>query len=220
MVDAERCLDVKFELVLKGGQKISADFQCRPGITVLFGPSGAGKTTTLDAIAGLLRPQTGRIKQGAKVFFDANEKINCSPQQRQVGYVFQQAALFPHMNVRQNIAFALNENDSHILDRKLSELAALLSIENFLERKVSEISGGQRQRVALARALATNPKIFLFDEPLSALALKSRDEMTEVIKTTQRRLGIPVLYVTHSPTEAKELADLFLQFVDGVVRQS
>jgi len=84
MVDNERCLDVKFELVLKAGQKVSADFQCRPGITVLFGPSGAGKTTTLDAIAGLLRPQTGKIKLGSKVFFDTNEKINCSPQERRL----------------------------------------------------------------------------------------------------------------------------------------
>lgn len=220
MVDAERCLDVKFQLTSKGGQKISADFQCRPGITVLFGQSGVGKTSTLDVIAGLISPQTGRIKLGSQIFFDAGDKINRPPQERHVGYVFQHAALFPHMNVRQNIAFALAERDKHIVDRKLSELAALLSIDHLLSRKMTEISGGQRQRVALARALATNPKVFLFDEPLSALDAKSRLELIEVIKTTQRRLGIPVLYVTHSLTEAREVADVFLEFVDGAVLQS
>jgi molybdate transport system ATP-binding protein len=220
MVDADGHLEVKFELRLAGGQNICADFRCQPGITVLFGPSGSGKTTTLDAIAGLRRPQKGKIKLGARLFFDSQTGINRSPQERQVGYVFQQGALFPHMTVSRNIAFALARHGRHSEQQKLTELAGLLNIENLLDRKISEISGGQKQRVALARALATNPRIFLLDEPLSALDLRARQDLTELIKRTQKRLGIPVLYVTHSADEARELADVFLQFVDGKVLQS
>lgn len=186
---------------------------------VLVGPSGCGKSTTLRMVAGLEEATSGVIKIGERVVNDV------PPKDRDVAMVFQNYALYPHMTVYKNMAFSLKLRRRELglskaeIDRKVHETAALLGIEPLLERKPKALSGGQRQRVAVGRAIVRNPKVFLFDEPLSNLDAKLRVEMRSEIKRLQRRLKTTTIYVTHDQEEAMTLGDRIVVMKDGVVQQ-
>jgi molybdate transport system ATP-binding protein len=177
----------------------------------LVGPSGAGKTTVLRAIAGLIRPSSGRITSGGEVWFDAAKDISLAPDRRRVGLVFQDYALFPHLSVRQNIEYARHRPADEYLDR--------FSIRHLEHARPPELSGGERQRVALARALARDPDVLLLYEPLSALDAHTKAGVRAELHDLLRGLGIPVLLVSHDFEDAAALADRVGVIVDGELRQ-
>ena len=187
----------------------------------LLGPSGCGKTTTLRQIAGLETPTEGEIIIDGKKVFSSKDMIDVSPSKRDVGFLFQNYALWPHMTVYRNIAFGLEnlkwEKDK--IDKRVKELLALLKIEEFAERYPAELSGGQQQRVAIARTLATNPRVLLMDEPLSNLDAKLRMEMRTELKRLHRETGATFVYVTHDQLEAMTLATQICLLDKGVLQQ-
>ena len=187
-------------------------FSIERDILVLFGPSGCGKTTTLRCIAGLLKPDAGRVVSDGRVFFDADAGIFVPPRDRQVGYMFQEFALFPHMNVRRNIWYGVRERGREA-DEMYERLMALLKIEHLAKRYVDQLSGGEKQRVALARALMAKPRILLLDEPLSSLDKDTRLELQAELKDMQKLWGIPFVLVTHDPEEARTMGGRVL-FID------
>ena len=187
----------------------------------LLGPSGCGKTTTLRQIAGLETPTSGEIIIDGKKVFSSEDMIDVSPSKRDVGFLFQNYALWPHMTVYKNIAFGL-ENlkwEKSKIDERVKELLALLKIEEFSTRYPAELSGGQQQRVAIARTLATNPRVLLMDEPLSNLDAKLRMEMRTELKRLHRETGATFVYVTHDQLEAMTLATKICLLDKGVLQQ-
>ncbi|CAN5138616.1 sn-glycerol-3-phosphate ABC transporter ATP-binding protein UgpC [soil metagenome] len=182
---------------------------------VFVGPSGCGKSTALRMIAGL-----EDISKG-KVFIGDNVVNDLPPRERDVAMVFQNYALYPHMNVRENMGFALKlrKMDKDEINRRVEEAARILSIERFLDRKPKALSGGQRQRVALGRAIVREPKAFLMDEPLSNLDAKLRVQMRTEIAKLHNRIGTTTIYVTHDQTEAMTMADRIVVLKDGIVQQ-
>lgn len=193
---------------------LSLRFSIERDILVLFGPSGCGKTTTLRSIAGLLQPDGGRIVNDGEVFFDAAGKIFIPPRQRRIGYMFQDFALFPHMNVYRNIWYGVRDHDQEA--RQMYEkLTSLLKIGHLAERSPGQLSGGEKQRVALARALMAQPKILLLDEPLSSLDTETRLEVRNELREMQRIWNIPFILVTHDPDEASFLGDQVLYMQKG-----
>jgi molybdate transport system ATP-binding protein len=188
-------------------------------LVVLFGRSGSGKTTTLQCIAGLTKPDAGTVRVNDMLYFDSSGNINLPPQQRRVGYVFQHYSLFPHMNVRQNIAFGLKGWDAPARDVRIREVVELVQIEDLESFYPEQLSGGQQQRVVLARALAPKPDILLLDEPFSALDMVVRMHLREEVRAIQQSLGIPVLFITHNPVEAFTIADKVVAFHEGHVQQ-
>lgn len=185
--------------------ELDVSFSVNEGITVLMGHSGSGKTSILRMIAGILAPDEGFIKVRQNTFFDSSQKINLPIQARNVGFVFQDYALFPHLTAEQNIAYGIK--DKKLQTQQVEELLSLFGIEYVKKRLPIEMSGGEQQRVALARALASSPQILLFDEPLSAIDMKTRAKLLEEIKNAHRQTKIPFLYVTHNEFEAEQLAD-------------
>ena len=187
-------------------------FSIEQDILVLFGPSGCGKTTTLRSIAGLLKPDAGRIELDGQVFFDSAAGIFVPPRNRHIGYMFQDYALFPHMNVRRNIWYGVKQHDQNT-NEMFDKLISLLKIEPLVSRYVESLSGGEKQRVALARALMANPKLLLLDEPLSSLDVDTRQELQAELKEMQKLWEIPFILVTHDPEEAKTMGTqiLFLE---------
>lgn len=191
---------------------IDIGFTCEPGQLLAFvGPSGAGKTSIIRMLAGLETPDTGLISHGHHDWFDSETDINLPPQQRQLGYVFQEHTLFPHLNVEKNIAFAAKEH------WRVEELLNLFKISDLRNRKPGRISGGERQRVALAQALASDPKVLLLDEPFSALDILTRKQLRKELKELKKTLNIPILLVTHDLDEAMYLADHVLPIDRGVI---
>jgi molybdate transport system ATP-binding protein len=182
---------------------LDVSFSASDGITVLMGASGAGKTTILRLIAGILTPDEGSIILNEQTFFDSDKKINLPIQARNVGFVFQDYALFPHLTARQNIAYGIKDKAAR--NETAREMLALFHIEHISERTPNEMSGGEQQRVALARALASEPKIVLLDEPLSAVDFETRTKLLDEIEEAQRRTKIPFIYVTHNEKEAERL---------------
>jgi multiple sugar transport system ATP-binding protein len=182
---------------------------------VFVGPSGCGKSTALRMIAGLEDISSG------KIFIGDNVVNDLPPRERDIAMVFQNYALYPHMNVRENMGFALKlkKMDKAEIDRRVDEAARILSIERFLDRKPKALSGGQRQRVALGRAIVREPKAFLMDEPLSNLDAKLRVQMRTEIAKLHNRIGVTTIYVTHDQTEAMTMADRIVVLKDGVVQQ-
>ncbi len=182
---------------------------------VFVGPSGCGKSTALRMVAGLEDITEGKL-------FIADEVVNdVPPRERDIAMVFQNYALYPHMNVRENMAFALKlrKVDKDEIGRRVEEAARVLGLENFLDRKPAALSGGQRQRVALGRAIVRDPKAFLMDEPLSNLDAKLRVQMRTEIAALHNRIGTTTIYVTHDQTEALTMADRIVLLKDGVVQQ-
>ena len=182
------------------------------GITVVFGPSGSGKTTLLRAIAGLEKSDKGFLKIGDSVWQKGEDFL--ATHKRQIGYVFQDAALFDHLDVKGNLNFVIKRAIG-LKEDFIESIHNLLEIKTLLNRKTTQLSGGERQRVAIARALLTNPKILLLDEPLSAMDLKRKNEILPYLDSIHNDLEIPILYVTHSQDEMSRLADHLLLIEDG-----
>ena len=191
------------------------------GFITLLGPSGCGKTTTLRMIAGLETPTSGKITIGGKVVFDSEKGINISPDKRNVGFLFQNYALWPHMTVYKNIAFGLENMKwkKEDIKARVTELLAMLKIDELGDRYPSELSGGQQQRVAIARALVNRPQVLLLDEPLGALDLRLRKDMQNELKNIQQRMGITFIYVTHDQEEALTMSDTIVVMNKGKIQQ-
>ncbi|WP_175218394.1 sulfate/molybdate ABC transporter ATP-binding protein [Achromobacter deleyi] len=189
----------------------------------LFGPSGAGKSLTLRAVAGLLRPDAGRIAVNGRVLFDADARVNVAPQARRVAYLFQDYALFPHLTVAQNIAFGSRRGWLNPPRRAVSDEARrwvdAFELGAIVGSYPNEISGGQKQRVALARALMLKPDILLLDEPFSALDSQLRGKMRQELNALQRQLDVPMLLITHDPADVDALADEVFEVREGKVRR-
>jgi len=186
------------------------DLSCADGrMAVLIGPSGGGKTTLVRMLAGLTAPDEGRIVFHGETWFDSSRGINVKPQERRVGYVFQEFTLFPHLNLYENAAFAAEDR------KEVDDLLELFGIGHLRRRKPHLVSGGERQRCALCQALARRPRMLLLDEPFSALDAVTRRGVREELKALKKKLDFPVLYVTHDIGEALFLADEILPIVDG-----
>jgi ABC-type sulfate/molybdate transport systems ATPase subunit len=186
----------------------------------LFGPSGAGKTLTLQCLAGLVTPDAGTIVVDGRVFFDAAAGVNLPPQRRRIGYVFQGYALFPHLSVEDNVAFGLHGLPRAERRRRTGDVLERLGLAALARRFPRGLSGGQRQRVALGRALAIDPALLLLDEPLSALDAPLRRTLRDELRETLSGLGTAAVVVTHDFTEAYRLADRIVVYEDGRVIQS
>jgi molybdate transport system ATP-binding protein len=190
------------------------------GVAVLFGPSGAGKSLTLACLAGLVRPDTGRIVVDDRVLFDAAAGLDLPPQRRRVGYVFQGYALFPHLSVADNIGFGLRDLPRAERARRVAEVVERLGLGGLEARWPAELSGGQRQRVALGRALAIDPALLLLDEPLSALDLPLRRALRDELRATLADLRMAAVVVTHDFAEAYRLGDRIVVYDHGRVVQA
>ena len=201
--DGERVLD-GLNLTIKDGEFVT-----------LLGSSGCGKTTTLRVIAGFLQPDSGTV------LFDSKEINGVPPYLRPVNTIFQRYALFPHLNVYDNVAFGLKirKLPKDEIRRKVTDMLRLVNLEGFEKKDVTKLSGGQQQRVAIARAVINNPKVLLLDEPLSALDLKLRKDMQTELKNIQKELGITFIYVTHDQEEALSMSDTVVVMNEGKVQQ-
>ena len=201
-----------------GSFAIDAEVACETGgIVALFGRSGAGKTSLVNMLAGLLRPDAGRIAVNGGVLFDAERGIDLPPERRRLGYVFQEGRLFPHLSVRGNLTYGLKRaprGERHI---EIDQIVALLGLEEVIGRRPHDLSGGEKQRVALGRALLANPRLLLMDEPLAALDQARKDEVLPFIERLRDELAIPVVYVGHAMQEIVRLADTMVLMSEGRV---
>jgi molybdate transport system ATP-binding protein len=188
-----------------------------PGITILFGPSGAGKTTILDCIAGLATPDSGRIALRNRILFDDETRINVPPQNRGVGYVFQDLALFPHLTVEKNVQYGITSFPPSERRKRSHQILESFHIADLQRRKPSRISGGERQRVALARALIIDPGALLLDEPLAALDAVIKSRIVDDLRAWNEAHQIPIVYVTHSREEVFALGERVIVLQDGRV---
>ena len=209
-------VSVKLKKRLKGFT-LDVEWETGSGLAVLFGYSGAGKSMSLQLIAGLTAPDEGYVKAGESVLFDSAAGIHVPPHKRPFGYVFQDCALFPHMTVKGNIAYGLKGRDAK--EERVREMLDTLGIAAFANKFPSELSGGQRQRVALARALAGRPEILLLDEPFSALDNPVRVEMRALLENIRKEFNIPIILVTHDIFEACALAERIIVYSCGKVAQ-
>ena len=216
-------LAVAFEHRFPNGPRVQAAFRMpadRFHVTVLFGPSGCGKSTTLRVLAGLERPAEGQITFGNQCWLEARRGEWLPPQKRQVGLVFQELALFPHLSVAGNIAFGLSHLPRRQREAQVRQMLALFQIEPLANQYPAQLSGGQRQRVALARALACRPRLLLLDEPLSALDEPLRAHLRRELRQQLAQVGIPVIWVTHDRDEVLAVGDQVVVMAGGRVRQS
>jgi molybdate transport system ATP-binding protein len=194
---------------------LDISIEAPPGITILFGPSGAGKSTVLDCIAGLTRPDTGFIAVGDKVLFDSENRVDLPPQARQIAYVFQTLALFPHMSAEENVAYGLNALPQADRCARVQEMLKAFRVEKLRRRRPPDISGGERQRIALARSLVTHPRLLLLDEPLTGLDAELKAAMVDDLRAWNAARGIPILYVTHSRDEVDALGERVIAMDHG-----
>ena len=205
-----------------GNFALGADFESSARRLVLFGSSGSGKTLTLSAIAGLVRPDEGHISIGGDVLFDSQKKIFRPARTRHIGYLLQDYALFPHLSALDNVGFALSGPFGWLSREARRQSLALLErfeVAHLADRLPDEMSGGQRQRVALARALAASPRILLLDEPFSALDPLLRIRMRKEIRSVLDELDIPVVIITHDPDDVEAFADTLVVYSQGRTRQ-
>lgn len=189
-----------------GDTRIAARFEAGAGITALFGPSGAGKTSILNMIAGLIAPDKGRIEVDGVALFDSEAGVNIPPEQRRLGYVFQDTRLFPHKRVRANLLYGHDLAPPEARWMSLDEAVNFLGISHLLDRWPATLSGGEAQRVAIGRALLSGPKFLLMDEPLSSLDSARRGEIMAVIERIRDEMKLPILYVSHDRAEIDRLA--------------
>ena len=189
----------------QGAFHLDARFECGEGVTALFGQSGAGKSTIVNAIAGLLRPRQGRISLNGEVLFSANRGIHVPARKRRFGYVFQEGRLFPHLTVRQNLVYA-RLFGARITAGEFNHIVELLGLGDLQERRPAQLSGGEKQRVAIGRALLAQPRLLLLDEPLASLDGHRRNEILQYIELMRDEVRIPIIYVSHSVEEVVRLA--------------
>lgn len=194
---------------------LNVSLTLRPGITILFGASAAGKTTLLDCIAGLTVPDSGHVRLGERIVFDSKQRVNVPARERRIGYVFQDLALFPHLSVESNVAYGISGTHAEERRHRVNKALDSLEINALRKRYPPQLSGGERQRVALARALVIEPSILLLDEPLAALDLPVRMKIAEDLRRSVQSLPIPVLYVTHSRDEVFMLGEKLLVLEHG-----
>ena len=216
---AESRLEVRLVKKLPGFD-LDVSWSIGNELAVLFGYSGSGKSLSLRMIAGLLKPDSGRIVLNGQVAFDSETGDSVPPQKRELGFVFQNLALFPHMTVLQNITYGLKGLSKAEQRERAEESLVQFHLHDLEDRLPSQISGGQQQRVALARALIRRPKALLLDEPFSALDLPLKVELWEVIREIRENLGIPIVVVTHDPVDARTLADHIIVYRAGRVLRS
>ena len=199
---------------------LDASFEVPRGITVLYGRSGSGKTSIVNAVAGLLRPTTGHVKVGDRTLFDSDAGICLPPHRRRIGYIFQEGRLFPHLTVAQNLGYGRwfapkhtrSENTDHIID--------MLGIRALLDRRPARLSGGEKQRVAIGRALLSGPNLILADEPLAALDQERKEEILPYFERLRDEVDVPILYVSHAASEVTRLATTVVALEAGrVLRQ-
>lgn len=199
------------------GIALDLEFDAPAGVTVLFGRSGAGKTTVVNAVAGLVRPEAGRVAVGDWVLFDTDRGVWLPPHRRRLGYIFQEGRLFPHLTVRQNLSYgrwfapraARHEHPDRVID--------MLGIGHLLDRRPAMLSGGEKQRVAIGRALLASPRLILADEPLAALDEARKAEILPYFERLRDEVSVPILYVTHSAAEVARLATSVVALQDGRV---
>lgn len=202
------------------GFTLDMEFEAASGVTVLFGPSGSGKTLTLDLIAGFLHADEGRILLDDQILYDGTSGVHLNPQDRNCGYVFQNYALFPHMTLRENLAFGAERRPRLERHRSVNEMLEKFRLTDAAGRRPHQVSGGQRQRCSIARALIGGPKLLLLDEPAQGLDALLREELYETLRQVRKEFETPVLLVTHDLDECFELGDEMLILRDGKIVQS
>jgi molybdate transport system ATP-binding protein len=207
-------VDVEKQL---GALKLSVRFEAKGGATALFGPSGAGKTSIVNMIAGLLTPDRGAIAIDDAVLFDSARGINVPPYRRRIGYVFQEGRLFPHLSVRQNLDYGRRMTGRPRNAKEFDRIVALLDIGHLLERRPRLLSGGERQRVAVGRALLMEPRILLLDEPLASLDVAHKREILPYLVRLRDDAGIPIVYVSHTAAEVRRIATTVVRLDAGHV---
>ncbi|WP_397570182.1 ABC transporter ATP-binding protein [Schlesneria sp. T3-172] len=215
-------LVANFSLQYHKGPRLDIEFtQSTQGfsVTSLIGPSGCGKTTFLRCLAGLHHPDHGAIQFGDQIWFDRSRRVALSPQQRDVGFLFQEYALFPHLNIADNIGFGLKQSSSRERRRRIHEIMAQLDLAGLEQRFPHQLSGGQQQRVALGRILARRPRLLLLDEPLSALDALLRERLRAELRQILQEFGVPTIIVTHDRVEAMALADRVAVMDQGRIQQ-
>ncbi|MFN3209621.1 MAG: molybdenum ABC transporter ATP-binding protein [Roseovarius sp.] len=202
------------------GLSLNVAFRAGPGVTALFGPSGAGKSSVVNAIAGLLRPDAGRIALGDTVLCDAERGLHVPVAERRIGYVFQDGRLFPHMTVAANIGYGARFVPGGLDRAEMDRVVALLGLDALLERRPTTLSGGEKQRVALARAWLSRPRLLLMDEPLAALDEPRKDEIYPYLERLRDVVQVPIIYVSHNLSEVARLADDLVVLQRGQVMLS
>ena len=200
-----------------GTLNLSVRFEAAGGATALFGSSGAGKTSVVNMIAGLLTPDRGSIALDDTVLFDAVAGINVRPHQRRIGYVFQEGRLFPHLSVRQNLDYGRRMSGRPRDAKEFDRIVALLDIGHLLERRPRMLSGGERQRVAVGRALLMQPRLLLLDEPLASLDVAHKREILPYLVRLRDEAGIPIVYVSHTAAELRRIATTVVRLDAGRV---
>ncbi|MBC6680477.1 ATP-binding cassette domain-containing protein [Zhenpiania hominis] len=216
-------MGVSFQIVKKLDRfSVDMEYSFEEGVLVIQGESGAGKTTVLNCIAGLKQPDRGRIAIDGRIVFD--EKTNVPVKKRQIGYLFQNYALFPNMTVGKNVIYGIKNKEEYRDRKKRKELLEYadyimdtFQITHLQKRYPEKISGGEKQRVALARAIVTRPKLLLLDEPFSALDMKTKEVVYEEFASLKKSLGIPTILITHDPQESKLFADHKIFMKDGKI---
>ncbi len=209
-------IEVDFRLARPGGFALECGFTVPgEGVTALFGRSGAGKTTIIQAVAGVVRPDAGRIAVKGEVFFDTARGIDLPIEARRVGYVFQDSRLFPHLKVEGNLRYGERRNRAAARPIRFDTVVELLGIGHLLARRPHTLSGGERQRVAIGRALLAQPRLLLMDEPLAALDEARKAEILPYLERLRDTVGLPILYVSHSLDEVLRLADTLVALRDG-----
>jgi molybdate transport system ATP-binding protein len=207
-------LDVEKRL---GDFRLAARFETEARVTALFGPSGAGKTTIINMIAGLFAPDRGRIMYRGKLLFDAAGKVNLPPYRRRFGYVFQDGRLFPHLTVRGNLEYGRRMYRLKRDPGELERVVAMLDIAHLADRRPGKLSGGERQRVAIGRALLMRPQLLLLDEPLASLDAARKAEIMPYLERLRDEAGVPMMYVTHQAEDARRLASMVVRVEAGRV---
>jgi len=200
-----------------GALQLSVRFEAAGGATALFGPSGAGKTSVVNMIAGLLAPDRGSIALDDAVLFDSAAGIDVPPHRRRIGYVFQEGRLFPHLSVRQNLDYGRRMSGRPREAKDFDRIAALLDIGHLLDRRPRMLSGGERQRVAVGRALLTRPRLLLLDEPLASLDTGHKREILPYLVRLRDDAGIPIVYVSHMRAEVRRIATTVVRLDAGRV---
>jgi molybdate transport system ATP-binding protein len=207
-------VDVEKQL---GALKLDVKFEAAHGATALFGPSGAGKTSVVNMIAGLLMPDRGAISLDETTLFDSKKRIDVPPHRRRIGYVFQEGRLFPHLSVRQNLDYGRRMSGSPSDTGEFERIAKLLDIGHLLDRRPGKLSGGERQRVAVGRALLLRPRLLLLDEPLASLDADHKREILPYLVRLRDDAGVPIVYVSHTPAEIRRIATTIVRLDAGSV---